>query len=350
MHNVFEIESLKIGNDAPAFIVAEVGINHNGDMALAKESIHAAAEAGASAVKFQNYYTEDFISDRELYLTYISNGQRITEPQFDLFKRCELNPDQLYLLKETADACKINFHSTPTSLRGINDLLKIGVKILKNGSDYLTNLPLIQQMAETGLLTVLSTGMATLTEIDQAVQVFKEVGNENLILLHCTSSYPTPPEETNLSRIHSLKESFGVPVGFSDHTDGVTAATGAVLFGACWVEKHFTLDRNFPGPDHWFSMDPKELEGLVKSIRDIEKMKGSGVIAPTLSEEQSRINFRLSCVAARDITVGHILGPEDVSFKRPGDGIPPSGLEYIVGLKLQQSIKKGQQITKEHFL
>ena len=338
-----------IGSNEPVFIVAEIGINHNGDMELAKESIQAAAEAGADSVKFQNYKTEDFIADHRLILEYKSQGKNVIEPQFELFKRCELNRDQLYMLKETCDKYGVVFHSTPTSLEGINDLLAIGTPILKNGSDYLSNLKLIRNMGETGLPTVLSTGMATLTDIDQAVQVFKETGNQNLILLHCTSSYPTLPEETNLARINTLKAAFGVPVGFSDHTAGNCAAVGASILGACWIEKHFTLDKDLPGPDHWFSMDPSELRGLVVMVRDIIKMIGKGEIYPTKTEQSNRKDFRLSCTASRDIEANHFLKEEDIVFQRPGEGIPPSLVNYLIGMKIRKSIRKGEQIKKEYF-
>jgi N-acetylneuraminate synthase/N,N'-diacetyllegionaminate synthase len=349
MNQKLKINDILIGLKQPVFVVAEIGINHNGDIGLAKESIYAAAEAGANSVKFQNYRTEDFIADRSLMLDYTSQGKNVREPQYDLFKRCELSRNQLALLKETCDSCGIVFHGTPTSKEGIDDLVSLGAAVLKNGSDYLTNLDLVRAMGETGLTTVLSTGMATLTEIDQAVQVFRETGNPNLLLLHCTSSYPTPPEETNLSRLNTLKTVFGVPVGFSDHTTGTTAAIGSVIMGACWIEKHFTLDRSLPGPDHWFSMNPTELRELVMAVRDVEKMIGTAEILPTVSEEKGRQNFRLSCTAARDIQVGEYLVAEDIIFQRPGDGIPPTHVSFLIGMQAKQPILKGNKIKKEHF-
>lgn len=336
-------------NSNETFIVAEIGINHNGDMGLAKESIIAAAESGANAVKFQNYKTEDFISNKNLKLTYRSQEKFIEESQYEIFKRCELNLEQLLILKEVADKAKVNFHSTPTSLDGIQDLKKIGCTILKNGSDYLTNLKLIREMGETGLLTVLSTGMSTLSEIDDAVRAFRETGNDKIILLHCTSSYPTNPEDVNLARINTLKKVFNVKVGFSDHTKGVTAAIGAVLLGSIWIEKHFTLDRSLTGPDHWFSMNPVELKNLVKSIRDAEKLVGNSQIIPTKNELKSREQFRLSCVASRDIESGSFLSTEDIVFQRPGDGIPPIYENFLLGKKIFHSIKKGQKYQKKHF-
>lgn len=336
-------------NTSSVFVVAEIGINHNGDMELARESILAAAEAGADSVKFQNYKTDDFITDRNLIFEYRSQGNTIKEPQYDIFKRCELNLDQLAYLKEQCDLAGVLFHSTPTSIQGILDLQEIDCDLLKNGSDYLTNLRLIRAMGETGLMTILSTGMATLSEIDEAVRAFRETGNEKLMLLHCTSSYPTLSEDVNLSRLRVLRDAFGVEVGFSDHTNGTTAAVGATILGARWIEKHFTLSKDLAGPDHWFSMDPPELRVLVDSVREAEKMMGSSAIAPTPSEVLSRRDFRLSCVAGRDLEAGVRLQSADITFQRPGDGLSPIHDKLLTGFRLTRAIKKGQQFKKEHF-
>jgi N,N'-diacetyllegionaminate synthase len=335
--------------EKPVFIVAEVGINHNGDMGIARDSIIAAAEAGADSVKFQNYKTEDFITNRNLIFEYKSQGRAVKEPQYDMFKRCELTRDQLGYLKEQCDLAGVLFHSTPTSLEGIEDLRAIGCQHLKNGSDYLTNLRLVRAMGETGLKTVLSTGMATLSEIDDAVRAFRETGNEDLMLLHCTSSYPTPAEDVNLTRISTLRGAFDVEVGFSDHTNGTTAAIGATILGARWIEKHFTLSKDLPGPDHWFSMDVPELRQLVASVREAEKMLGSSAVGPTPSESLGRREFRLSCVAERDIVKGESIKSSDIAFQRPGDGIAPIHEGMLVGLKLARDIKKGQKFEKGHF-
>lgn len=336
-------------NSKKTFVVAEIGINHNGDMSLAKETIIAAAEAGADSVKFQNYKTDDFITDKNLILEYQSNGKNIKESQYKLFKRCELSFEQLLELKELCDFKGIVFHSTPTSIEGIEDLKKIGCNILKNGSDFLTNLRLIKAMGETGLLTVLSTGMATLSEIEDAVYTFRDTGNKKLLLLHCTSSYPTKPDEVNLSRINTLREKFNVDVGFSDHTKGISAAVGSIFFGARWIEKHFTLDQKLLGPDHWFSLDPEELNYLINSIRHTEKIIGNGEIAPTPGELKSRKEFRLSCVAARDLKPGTHISSNDIDFQRPGDGMPPLYEKYLLGKKINHFIKKGEKFENKHF-
>jgi N,N'-diacetyllegionaminate synthase len=355
MHGINEmiellLEEKYINRQAPhVFIVAEIGLNHNGDMGLARESIIAAAEAGADSVKFQNYKTEDFIANKNLTYEYQSQGRVIKESQYNMFKRCELTRENLAYLKEVCEAAGVLFHSTPTSIDGIRDLQAIGCKLLKNGSDYLTNLRLIRAMGETGLFTILSTGMATISEIDEAVRTFRETGNENLMLLHCTSSYPTLPVDVNLARIETLRNAFRTEVGFSDHTNGATAAIAAVILGARWIEKHFTLDKNLPGPDHWFSINQSELRVLVSSIRDSEKIMGTPEIIPTESEALGRVEFRLSCVASRDLKKGDRIRASDISFQRPGNGIAPSQEGFLMGLKLANDIYKGEKFTKEHF-
>jgi len=344
----FYIDGKEYGSGHP-FIVAEIGINHNGDMDLAMETISAAAKAGVDAVKFQNYQTEDFIFDQKLRLRYQSQGKEVDEPQYDIFKRCELSKGQLVDLHRECSRLGVNFHSTPTSVEGIQDLLSLGCNVIKNGSDYLTNLPLIEEMAKSGQLVVLSTGMSTLSEIDDAVQVFLSTGNKQLILLHCTSSYPTPPEQIHLAKMRTLSDAFGLPVGFSDHSVGPTAAIGATILGACWIEKHFTLDRNLEGPDHWFSIDPTELEDLLKSVRDVEKMVGSSAITPTSEEAISRRDFRLSCKAKQNLEAGTIVSGKDIVFQRPGTGYAPKYEDFLVGLKLTHPIHAGELFEKRHF-
>lgn len=342
--NPVRIGSHEIGPGRPVFVVAEVGINHNGDMDSAHRMIDAAAEAGADAVKFQNYRTEDFVSDRGLTYTYVSQGKTIQESQYELFKRCELRREALRELKAHCDERGIVFHSTPTSRAGIRDLVDVGAAVLKNGSDYLTHLPLIEAMGATGLPTVLSTGMATLSEIDEAVRAFRQTGNDQLILLHCTSAYPTPPEDVHLRKIPTLAAAFGCPVGLSDHTAGIAAAAGAVALGACWIEKHFTLDKNCSGPDHRFSADPIEFRALVESVRAVEKCLGQSYVGLTASEHSGRRDFRLSCTAARTLAAGTVLGREDLAFRRPGTGVPPARAHLLLGRALRREVPLGEVI------
>ena len=335
-----------IGLHQPAFIVAEIGINHNGDMGLAKEEIDAAIEAGADSVKFQNYITEDFISSKSLPITYQTYNKQgdtieITESQYDLFKRNELTRAQLV---ELADYCRtrnINMHSTPTSQKGIEDLVHAGVDVLKNGSDFLPNLDFVRALAETGLPTVISTGMSTITEIDEAINAFTETGNDQLIVLHCTSAYPTPNDEVNIQRIKTIRDTWGVLSGFSDHSWGISGAVLSVAMGACWIEKHYTLDKRLPGPDHRFSLDPTELKELVQAVRAAESQIGTGLLGPTHSERHSRESFRLSCVAKTNISAGTILTKDNISFHRPGTGLKPALADVVIGRKLKSDVLKG---------
>jgi N,N'-diacetyllegionaminate synthase len=336
-----------VGEGQPCFLVAEVGINHNGDMALAHRCIDAAADVGADALKFQNYRTEDFLSDRSLTYEYVSQGKKVIESQYDMFKRCELTPAALLELREHCERRGVVFFSTPSSIDGVADLVRVGVPILKNSSDCLMHLPLIRAMARTGIPTVLSTGMAAVADTADAVRVFREAGGKELILLHCTSSYPTPASDVHLRKIPTLAATFGCPAGLSDHTRGIVAAVGAAALGACLIEKHFTLDKNLPGPDHWFSADPSEFRSLVEGVRTIEQSLGDPALGFTESERQARMDYRLSCVAARALNKGDTLDESDVAFHRPGTGFPPALSDWLVGRRLRHAVDAGHMFGLE---
>jgi N,N'-diacetyllegionaminate synthase len=338
-----------IGSGQPCFIAAEIGINHNGDMGLARRLIEAAAEAGADGVKFQNYGTDDFLEDDKLTYTYQSQGCEITESQWTMFKRCELSETQLVELKTHCDRVGVVFFSTPTSEKGIKSLQALGSLLIKNGSDFLTHLELVSNMASSGIPTVLSTGMATLAEIDDAVTAFRQAGGRDLILLHCTSSYPTPASDINLNRIPTLEATFDCLSGYSDHSEGIAAAIGATVLGACFIEKHFTLDKNMPGPDHRFSADQAELRTLVQGVRSVEAAMGSSQLGPVPSEVLGRSTFRLSCVAASELTAGTQLQREHIAYRRPGTGIPPKLGEVMLGLTLKRHVLRGHIFTWEDF-
>ena len=339
----------RIGSGHRCLIAAEVGFNHNGDLDLALRSIDAAAEAGADAVKFQNYRTEDFLSDERLTYTYRSGDCEVTESQYTMFKRCELKPGMLTALKARCDKRGVLFFSTPTGVDGIRELIASGAPLLKNGSDFLTHVDVVRAMAESGVPTVLSTGMSTLSEVDAAVRLFRASGGRQLMLLHCTSSYPTPPEQLNLRRIATLQAAFGCPVGFSDHSEGVAAATAAVALGACFVEKHFTLDRDLAGPDHSFSCDPAEFAVLVRAVRTAETALGDPSPGPTQSEAMGRVQFRLSCLTSRALSAGMRLQESDIVFRRPGTGIEPALRSALVGQVLQCDLSAGEVLAWGHF-
>jgi N-acetylneuraminate synthase/N,N'-diacetyllegionaminate synthase len=339
-----------VGEGEPALLTAEAGINHNGDIKLAHQLVDAAANAGADAVKFQNYRTEDFVTDRTLTYKYVVQGREVVEKQYDMFKRCELTLQSLKELRKQCADRNLIFFSTPTNEKGVQDLVDLGAPLLKNGSDFLQNSSLIRAMARTHLPTVISTGMATLAEIEKAVKTFRQAGGVDLILLVCTSSYPTPPEETHLRRIPTLISATGCPVGFSDHTEGHAAALGAISLGACMIEKHFTVDKSMPGPDHWFSADPHDFSLLAKNVRLLEKELGNPEIRPTKSEIERRNEFRLSCLAGRNLKAGIELHESDITFGRPGTGVPPDRKDSLKGRKLRRALTAGQVIDPSDLL
>lgn len=347
--NPIQVEDRWIGPGHPCFLVAEVGINHNGSLDLAHEAIDSAVGAGASAVKFQNYHTEDFIFDRSLTYEYISQGRRIVESQYDMFKRYELPGAAFRDLRQYCERSGVIFFSTPSSTSGVEELVRLGTPLLKNGSDYLVHLPLIRAMGRTGLPTVLSTGMATRNEIQDAVAAFRDADGKDLLLLQCTSAYPTRDEDVNLRKIPALREAFGCLVGFSDHTKGIIAALGAVALGACVIEKHFTLDKNLPGPDHGFSADPSEFRALVDAVRIMERNLGTPELEPACSEDLGRRDYRLSCVASRALATGHRLTNSDIAFHRPGSGFPPKQCDSLLNRALGKSISPGHVFAPEDF-
>jgi N,N'-diacetyllegionaminate synthase len=348
--SVIRLGKHEIGEGCPALLVAEIGINHNGDLALAKKMVVAAAQCGADAVKFQNYRTEDFLSDRRLTYTYRSQGREVTESQWEMFKRCEPPPSWWPELRQLCDDHGILFFSTPTAEQGVDELVKLDVPLLKNGSDYLTHVPLLEYMGATGIPIVVSTGMADQQDVDDAVAAVRRGSKSPIILLHCTSVYPTPPTSTNLRRMVTLQERYGVPVGFSDHTQGHQAACQAVTLGACLVEKHFTLHHDLPGPDHWFSSTPAEFAELVREVRASEARLGMPALLPDSVETVARQAYRLSVVAALDLPAGTKLCKELVVFRRPGNGLLPRDLPLYLGQTLGRPVPAGYALQPEDFL
>ncbi len=341
-----KVEKRKKEENNKAYIIAEIGINHNGRKDLAIEMIQAAAKCGADAVKFQNYETEDFITDKEILYTYKSQGRDKTESQYKMFKRCELNFEWLKELKIECERVGVDFISTPTGKRGIRQLVELGANYIKNGSDYLGNLEIIKYMAETGIPTILSTGMAKEEEVSEAVKTFYESGGKKLVLLACTSSYPAPKESLNLLRIKTLGEKYRCTSGFSDHSIGSDAAVAAVCIGAKVIEKHFTTNREYEGPDHWFSATQEELTELICRVREVEIMMGNEKLEPSEAEIESRQKYRLSCVASHEIGIGKLLTREDIVFQRPGTGIPPNDVDKIIGKRLK-GVKHRNEVIKE---
>lgn len=331
------------------FIIAEVGMNHNGDLDLARQSIEAAAEAGCSAVKFQNFRTEDFIQDKELTYTYESQGQEVTEPFFELCKRNEFQKEWMPELFQLSKSLGMEFLSTPSSNEGIQDLVDAGCNYVKNGADALTHLPLLRAMAESGMHVIISTGMAYEEDIDSALEALSSALPDKLTLLHCTSNYPTTPENTNLLRMVALRERYKLPVGFSDHTHGWQAAVQAVSLGAIMIEKHFTLSHDLPGPDHWFSSTPSEMKELVSQVRTAEKCLGSPDICPADGEMPVRDEFRLGLIAAMDLKAGAKLSEDMLAFRKPAKGLLPRDLPNYLNRTLIRDIKKDTPVFAGDF-
>lgn len=340
MKNIIKVGKRVISEHSSCFIVAEIGINHNGSIVLAKKMIMAAKKCGADAVKFQNYNTEDFLEGEKLKYSYKMADRKVIESQFDMFKRYELSFKQIERLKRYCDKIGIIFFSTPSSEKGVVELKQLDVKLLKNSSDNIDNFKLIKSMARSSIPLVLSTGMATMSEIESAIGVFKKAGGKKIIILYCVSLYPTSPEEMNLLKISYYINTFKCLVGFSDHTEGFFAAMGAVALGACFIEKHFTIDKNLPGPDHRFSVGPDEFKNLISGVKYIEKCLGQKNAKLSKSEKKARKDFRLSCVAAVDIKKGSFLDRNQISFKRPGHGILAGKAGLLLGKRAKRFLPK----------
>lgn len=345
----FSIEHNEISADSNPYIIAEVGINHNGKLETALEMVKVAKEAGADAVKFQTFKATEFCGDPEQLFTYFSQGKEVTEPMLDMFQRMELKENDWLTIQNYAREIGITFFSTPQNITDLELLLKLSVPALKVGSDDLTNLPLIERYASEGLPLILSTGMANLAEVDEALALVGWPQRSNVSVLVCTSQYPTPAADVNIQRVRTLQDAFpGLVVGFSDHTEGNDAAIMAAALGAQVYEKHFTLDHNSVGPDHWFSSNIEELNSWVKAIRQAHVMRGTGIVRPSVKELEMRVLARRSVVALQDIQKGTFFTPENTGLRRPGNGMPPRLYSEVLGKTSKTLIKRGDLITFDH--
>ncbi len=333
-----------IGENQPVFIIAEAGVNHNGDMKLAKKLVDAAKEAGVDVVKFQTFKSENIVTADAKQATYQSKNTGKTESQYDMLKRLELSYADFTDLKKYCDKKGIIFSSTPHSSKEDVDLVAKLCPFIKVGSGDLTNIPILEYIASKKLPIILSTGMATMREIQDAVKIISP-RNKKLILLHCTTNYPTPFDEVNLEAMATMAKKFKLPIGYSDHTEGIEISLAAVAMGACVIEKHFTLDKNLPGPDHKASLEPRELKKMVEGIRAIEAAFGDGIKKLTLSELAIAKIARKSIVAASDIIKGTVIKESVLAIKRPGTGIAPKHIDTIIGRKAKQDIKKDELIS-----
>ena len=308
-------------NNSEPFIIAEAGINHNGEIDKALEMIRVAKNAGADAIKFQAFKASGIVADSSLTYTYTSQGEEITEPQMDLFHRCELHKQDFLKIKNECDKEGILFLATPENRTDLDMLMDIGISAIKVGSDDFTNLPLLKNYATTGLPMIISCGMANFKEIETTMNALKDY---SVVLMLTTSLYPTEPSEVNLLKFKTLKKLFpNLLLGYSDHTQGNLASSLALMFGAKIFEKHFTLDKALPGPDHWFSEDKTGLKNWIESIRIAKIMLGNEKLEPTKKEEEMKKIARRSIVALDDIDENEIFDRNNVGIRRPGTGLSP---------------------------
>lgn len=328
------------------FIIAEAGVNHNGKKELAKKLIDVASEAGADAVKFQTFKTENLVSKNAQKAEYQKQTTNKEESQFEMIKKLELDVDTHKELISYAQEKNIMFLSTPFDHDSIELLDDLGLEIFKIPSGEITNLPYLRQIGKLNKKVILSTGMADIGEIEDALDILISYGTkkENIIVLHANTEYPTPMEDVNLKAMVTIGNTFDIKFGYSDHTLGIEVPTAAVAMGAYCIEKHFTLDKTMEGPDHKASLEPDELKAMVKAIRNIEKALGSSLKKPSKSEAKNKEIVRKSIVAKTEIKVGEIFTEDKLAIKRPGNGISPMYWDEIIGTFAQKDYKEDELI------
>lgn len=328
------------------FIIAEAGVNHNGSMNTALKLIAAALEAGADAVKFQTFKAEKMVSKSAPKADYQKDATRDGESQYEMLARLELDAEAHWKLTAECRERGIIFLSTPFDFESIELLDGLGLSIFKIPSGEITNLPYLRRVGKLKKKVILSTGMADMDEIGDALGVLTGAGTkkENITVLHCNTAYPTPFEDVNLHAMISIREKFGVKVGYSDHTPGIEVSIAAVALGAVIIEKHFTLDKNMPGPDHKASLEPAELKAMVMAVRNIEKALGDGVKKPTISELSNKTVVRKSIVAARDLRKNEIFDEKCLDIKRPGTGVSPMRWDSVIGRIAKRDFMKDELI------
>lgn len=328
-------------------IIAEAGVNHNGDMNLAKQLIDIAAEAGADFVKFQTFKADKLVSKEAKKAEYqAKNLDDGDQSQYNMLKKLELNEDQHQELFYYANTVGIKFLSTGFDEESVEFLNMLGIELFKIPSGEITNLPYLQYVAEKGKPLILSTGMATLSEIEAALFVMENAGGKDITILHCNTEYPTPMQDVNLKAMNTIGDAFKVKVGYSDHTLGIEIPIAAVALGATVIEKHFTTDRNLPGPDHKASLEPEELKAMVAAIRNIEKaLSGSGRKQPSESEAKNKSVARKSIHLKKAIKKGEVFSMRNLEMKRPGDGISPMDLPLVLGRKSDKEIPAGEKLN-----
>ena len=329
------------GQAEPVYVIAEAGANHDRNLGKAHALIDAAAAARADAVKFQ-VYKADLLYARD---TPIFPGEK--RRPFEVIREVELPREWQPELKAHAGERGLDYIATPFDYEAIAGLVQLGVPLIKWASSEINDLPMLAHAARSGLPMVISTGMCDLADVQVAVDAIRAVGNERIVLLHCSSLYPTPMDEVNLRAMQTLERAFGLPVGYSDHTSGTAVCCAAVALGARVLEKHFTLDKSSPGPDHHYALEPHELASMVQQVRSIETALGTAIKAPTRGELAKRHLSRRSLIAARDLTEGQKIRREDLVTKRPGTGVEPKLLDVVIGRTARRDIPEGTPLTWE---
>lgn len=329
------------------FIIGEAGVNHNGDIKIAKKLVDMAVECGADAIKFQTFKAEESTGAFAEKAQYQKENDPIKESQLEMIKKLELPFEQFNEIKNYCNEKGIIFISTPDGTESLNYLVNLNVSLIKVGSTEVTNYDFLRQIGETGKPIILSTGMSTLGEVEKAIEVIYSTGNKNVKLMHCTSDYPTAVEDVNLRAMITMREAFKIPVGLSDHTVGSEAAISSVALGAEFIEKHITLDRSMEGPDHKASMPPEEFKAYVKHIRNTEKLLGDGIKRPTEREKNIMKDIRRSIVAAYDLKEGTKIEKNMLTYKRPGNGIKPELVDAIINRILKRDLIKDEVLKWE---
>lgn len=313
------------------FIIAEAGVNHNGDIEIAKRLCLAAKQSGADAVKFQTWKTEDIITEDVRQADYQIKNTGAEDSQYQMLKKLELSYEQFSEIKRFCDDIGILFLSTPDERDSLDFLVSLGVPCIKIGSGDIDNISFLRYAGSKRLPVILSTGMSTLGDIEISVRALQDGGCNDIALLHCTTNYPCPYPDVNLNAMNTLHAAFGLPIGYSDHTVGTDVAIAAVAKGAQIIEKHFTLDKNMPGPDHPASTEPSEFAAMVKSIRNVENALGSGLKIPTESEKEIAVVVKKRIVAKRTIGKGQTICEDDICVKRSNCGVPASLWDKVIG-------------------
>ena len=326
------------------FVIAEAGVNHNGSLELAKKLVDAAKDAGADCVKFQTFVSKNIVSKNAVKAEYQKQQTEPEESQHDMLKKLELSFNEFVELNEYCKSKDIEFMSTAFDFDSIDFLDSLEMDTWKIPSGDITNLPYLIKIAKLNKPVILSTGMSTIEDIRSAIKALKENGAAEITVLHCTTEYPTPFEDVNLNAMNTIKEEFSVKVGYSDHTIGIEVPIAAVALGATVIEKHFTLDRNMKGPDHKASLEPNELKSMVDSIRHIELALGNGRKQPAESEKKNMAVARKSIIASKDIKAEEIFTDNNLTVKRPGDGISPMRWFDVIGKPAPRDFEEDELI------